>query len=372
MHELVLPLVLAVIGDLPYGTSATDTRQFDAAPAFIQAINADARTALVLHVGDIHSGKQSCTQAYDQAILDQWKAFRPPMVYTPGDNEWADCHKIKEGGGSYNAATGAIEHALDSQGQPVDYAGGDPLANLELVRSIFFPRPGQSLGRHPIAVHSQALDYDRAHPTDNRYAENVWFEQSQVLFLTLNMPGGSNNDTDPWYDAPRMSPVQAQEVADRTAANLRWLDTGFAQAQARGDAAVLIAMQADMWNLDDSAPDHIARYQPFIDRIASLTARYGKPVLLINGDSHIYRSDNPLMPGAPCVTESGAATQACDDDAYQHQPHGYHVGNFHRIVVHGGTLPLEWLRLTIRPGVNAADTPTTFGPFSWQRVQPTP
>ena len=96
---------VAVIGDMPYGTSPTDTVQFLANPAFINAINLDPDVSLVLHVGDIHSGKEYCTEAYDKAVFEQWKAFRIPVVYTPGDNEWADCHKVKEGAGSYNAAT---------------------------------------------------------------------------------------------------------------------------------------------------------------------------------------------------------------------------------------------------------------------------
>ena len=31
---------------------------------------------------------------------------------------------------------------------------------------------------------------------------------------------------------------------------------------------------------------------------------YGKPVLYLNGDSHIYRSDNPLQQSSTCYTES--------------------------------------------------------------------
>jgi hypothetical protein len=42
--------------------------------------------------------------------------------------------------------------------------------------------------------------------------------------------------------------------------------------------------------------------------------------------------------------------------------------NTHRIVVHGSTTPLEWLRLTVDPRVNAPNGPDAFGPFSWQRV----
>ena len=52
---------------------------------------------LVVHVGDIHSGKQFCTQAYDQTVFNLWTAYVDPLVYTPGDNEWADCHKAGRG-----------------------------------------------------------------------------------------------------------------------------------------------------------------------------------------------------------------------------------------------------------------------------------
>ena len=43
------------------------------------------------------------------------------------------------------------------------------------------------------------------------------------------------------------------------------------------------------------------------------------------------------------------------------------VGSFHRIVVHGSTVPLEYLRLTASPK-NQPATTTSFGPFSWERV----
>jgi hypothetical protein len=364
---------LAVIGDVPYGATATDTSQTTALPAFLKALDSDADVSLVLHVGDIHSGSQYCTQAYNLTVATDWKALTHPLVYTPGDNEWTDCHKAKEGGGTYNATTGKIDYKVDGSGNLINYAGGDPLANLDLVRSIFFAKPGKTLGA-AMDVHSQALEYDAAFPTDSAYAENVWFKKSNVLFVTANIPGGSNNDTDPWYGAPAMSPAQSQEVANRSAANKRWLDVAFARAVADNAMAVVIQVQADMWDLDGKAASHLAQYKQFVDLIAARAKAFGKPVLLINGDSHIYRSDNPLVSAAGCLAEpsAGQPAVACSDDVYANQPGGYNVPNFHRLVVHGSTLPLEWLKLTIDPGYDstAAAGPTRFGPFSWQRMQP--
>lgn len=57
-----------------------------------------------------------------------------------------------------------------------------------------------------------------------------------------------------------------------------------------------------------NAPRHIANCRPDIDRIARHTAAFGKPVQLIDGDLHIYRSDNPLAQGASCATEYAPAS----------------------------------------------------------------
>jgi len=130
-------LTLAVYGDAPYGTTPRDTAEFQATPAFIESVNADPAVDLVVHVGDIHSGKQYCTEAYNRGVYDLWTAFKDPLVYTPGDNEWSDCHKKAEGGGVWNPTTHVIDYVRDANLQPVDYAGGDPIANPPL------PSPGR-------------------------------------------------------------------------------------------------------------------------------------------------------------------------------------------------------------------------------------
>lgn len=337
-------LSIAVFGDAPYGVNNADTAQFNATPAFINTINSDPDVSLVLHVGDIHSGKQTCSEGYDQSIYDMWTAFTSPLVYTPGDNEWTDCHKTKEG-------------------------GVDPLQNLAYVRDIFFANPGHTLGVD-MPVLSQAQSFDANYPSDADYVENVMWKQSGVVFVTLNVPGGSNNDEDNWYGLERTQ-AQTDEILKRTSADLRWLDKAFAMAAADHARAVVIQIQADMWDLDGTDPKdlHIANYRQYIDSIAMHTSLFGKPVLLINGDSHGYRSDNPLVKGAPCVAENGAGEAACGDDAYDSHPNDYDVKNFHRIVVHGSTAPMEWLKLDVKPGDSEGRTgPSTFGPFSWKRM----
>src|SRR5471030_3267938 len=136
-----------------------------------------------------------------------------------------------------------------------------------------------------------------------------------------------------------MSAAQTQEVANRSAANLRWLDASFKKA----DLAVVIQIQADMWDVDGKTTAHLTQYTQFVDSIATHASAFGKPVLLLNGDSHFYRSDNPLVPRAPCVIEpaAGAVAATCTgsimpvgnpSDPYVDQPNGYNVPNFHRVV----------------------------------------
>ena len=363
------PLTIAVYGDSPYGVDPNDTSETNATPAFIEAINRDAKVEFVVHVGDIHSGKQFCTEDYDQTIYSLWMLFKNPLIYTPGDNEWTDCHKAGEGGN------------VLQNGVPVDYANGNPVANLELVRRIFFSNPGYALGGRNKQVMTQAQTFDPAHPGDSAYVENVMWQQSGVLFVTVNVPGGSNNDADNWYGQAR-SQTQTDEIAQRTQADLDWIAAAFTEAARTGADAVVVAIQADMWDLDSKPVSHLDGYEGLIGSIASHTLAFGKPVLLFNGDSHHYRSDNPLEAGQRCVFESGAGTGVVDctsipaapdftQDAWTNHP-TYDVPNFHRVVVHGSTTPLEWLRLTITPGVNAPASSTTFGPFSWQRIQPLP
>jgi hypothetical protein len=336
--------VLAVYGDAPYGTTPTDTVEFGKSAAFIDTVNADPDVTTVLHVGDIHSGKQYCTEPYDRSVYDLWQRFQDPLVYTPGDNEWSDCHKVAEGGGLYNATTHQIDYVQVNGANP-DYAKGDPARNLDLVRRIFFSRPGVSLGRHSMHVDSQARN---AIGPDAHYVENVMWQNKQTLFVTINLPGGSNNDADVWYGAPTATAAQNRERAERTRADIDWINKAFDTARHHaGIANVVIEAQADMWDSTDT-PAHETNYEPIVAAIAHGAKAFGKPTLMLNGDSHTYETGNPLTPGNT------------------YHP-GYDVPNFERIVVHGSTLPLEWLKLTIDPKANAARSDTAFGPFRWER-----
>ena len=378
-HGSKAPFTYAVYGDAPYGVNPTDTSETDATPGFIAAVNADSLVSGVVHVGDIHSGSQYCTKEYDEQISGLWTAFADPLVYTPGDNEWADCHKKKEGGGTFNINTGVIDYVLGADGQPVNYAKGNPAANLDLVRSTFFSQAGQTLGSGSLKVTTQAKAYDRRHPEDRAFVENVRWTKNHVVFVTINVPGGSNLISDPWYGAPETT-EQSQLRAALAGAATRWITAAFQEARDSDAAGVVIVDQADMWDLDGNPAGtaHLAAFEPIIQTIANQAKAFGNPVLMLNGDSHVYRSDNPLAQGAPCTGDDEGGVNICTSpvhnaaagstlEAWNSHP-AYNVANFHRVVVHGSTIPLEYLRLTVDPKAHYASTDTTFGIFSWQRV----
>jgi hypothetical protein len=338
---------IAAIGDWPYAnTSVSPIKRvlFDNAHLLSDSINADPDVSLVLHIGDIHSGSEPCTgdgltpplppgsiPTYNQSVFGFFEKFNPPFVYTPGDNEWTDCHKTKQ------------------------LTSGAPLNELAAVRNLFFPTPGKTLGVHKKHVSTQAHDFDRGHPEDALYVENVMWQHNGVVFVTVNMPG-SNNDGLPWSGNKNNlatppfldEPARAREAAQRTLADLRWLDKAFDRAEEEHAKAVVIGLQADMF--DPAAVvaggDGLGNYTIFVQELAQRSLRFGKPVLLINGDSHVYGSDKPL---ADHTSATGKIHNTPD------------VANLTRITVQGSTTkPAEWLKLTINP-----DTPTV---FSWKNV----
>jgi hypothetical protein len=105
-----------VIGDMPYGDS--EIAKF---PSRIQDINADSALKFVAHVGDIKNGSSVCSDEYFAKIRSEFDTFEHPLVFTPGDNEWVDCHRTNNG--AYN-----------------------PLERLAKLREVFFDEPGKTLG----------------------------------------------------------------------------------------------------------------------------------------------------------------------------------------------------------------------------------
>ena len=124
---------------------------------------------------------------------------------------------------------------------------------LQAIRQVFFSQPG-SLGTHPIPQRRQV-----------DVPENARWEWGGVVFATLNVPGPSGGGPTLWAD-------------------LAWLDKTFDRAEAIKAPGVMIIWQDDP--TDGSSPALVAK-------LKKRSAAFRKPVMLVHGDTHRYKLDNP-------------------------------------------------------------------------------
>ena len=143
------PVTYAINGDVPYGQE--QEARFG---ELFNAINDDPAVSLVAHLGDIKSGSTTCTDARFAAVAEHFADIKDPLVYTPGDNEWTDCHKATsaakpgEFGGVFSASPAGFKYIAAPPALPgfttdptkcFGYSCGNPADNLALVRNG--PRP---------------------------------------------------------------------------------------------------------------------------------------------------------------------------------------------------------------------------------------
>ncbi|HEX2894414.1 MAG TPA: metallophosphoesterase family protein, partial [Marmoricola sp.] len=234
----------AVIGDVPYGAD-----QIAAFPGWIRQINADPDVRSVVHLGDIKNGSSVCSDAYFDQIRADFDTFRDPLVYTPGDNEWTDCHRANNG--AYN-----------------------PLERLDRLRQVFFDEPGRTLGQKQLRVETEA-----------GFPENVLYHRARVTFAAANVPG-SDNGLQPWtgLGLTQPTPEQTRAVADRTTADIALLRRAFAEAKQRGDRGVVVMQQADMFDPTYTPTwGDIGAFQPWVQAIVDEASHFRGQVYLLNG-----------------------------------------------------------------------------------------
>ncbi|MBC7804115.1 MAG: metallophosphoesterase [Candidatus Parcubacteria bacterium] len=200
--------------------------------AMIDRMNAEP-LAFVVHVGDITSGSGPCGDEWLEARSRQFARFKAPFVLLPGDNEWTDCRK----------------------------SGFDPAERLQKWRSLF-------------CVGGGSLPLERQ---KGKYCENVRWVHDNVVFAGVNIPGGNNNLRD------------AAENAERMKAVFAWLDE--AEALARKRDGLVILMHANPLLTHRFGTEG---YAPVRERLARLGREMPGKVLLVHGDTHRFRDDEPL------------------------------------------------------------------------------
>ncbi|QGF24894.1 metallophosphoesterase [Raineyella fluvialis] len=300
---------MAVIGDVPYGSA-----QIAAFPTWIDQINADPDVRFVTHVGDIKNGSSRCDDAYFQQIQTDFDRFQDPLVYTIGDNEWTDCHRGNNG--AYN-----------------------PLERLSALRSVFFSEPGRTNGQ-AVPIDSQSAA---------GFPENVNFERAGLDVAAVDIVG-SNNDLQPWTGIGLTAPTAAQldEERARTANAIVTIDRAFDDAQRHQHTAVAIMLQADMFDPTYTPTwNDISAFQPLVRHLVERSAAFDGEVYLFNGDSHVFRVDQPLAAGSTWLATYGITNAS--------------AGNLTRVTVDGSSNNKDWLKLTVHP---QADSHVV----TWERI----
>jgi len=299
-------------GDLPY----SDVQAQVGVPNLIADMNRH-ELAFTVHDGDLKAGNgtagsvtpTTCVDALYTQALGFFNSLRAPAILTPGDNDWTDCDRASNG-------------------------GFKSLERLDHERQVFFSTPF-SLGQHRLRLEQQSAPLCLGVNGPTPCVENRRWNVGGVTFATLNVQGSCNNLCDTAPDP--------NEFAARNAANIAWLQETFAEAKARGSAAVMLIAQADPgWDLSDGTrsplrdPKTLAEtdgqpdgFQAYLVALRSEVVAFQRPVAYVHGDSHYFRVDKPLQ-----------------------NAKGQRVENFTRVETFGdnqgnGTNDVNWLKVTV-------------------------
>lgn len=272
----------AAFGDAPY--AGDDLMRVQ---RVIEELN-EASLEWVINVGDILF--YPCSDDMFRSRHALFRTIRHPVVLTPGDNDWTDCHGRREG--RY-----------------------EPLERLQALRTVFFPETGHAIGGKALRTESQG----------GEFPENLLWVHQGVVFATVHVVG-SHNGRNPFASRTQADDAEADR---RETAAIQWLEQTFRQAEERGARAIVLAWHAAP--AFDREPGHAWRVG-FEDILAALeiqVAAWGRPVMLLHGDDHRYLVDHPLT----------------------NRRDGQPLENFTRVEVMG-TPRIGWVRVVVDPAAS--------------------
>lgn len=164
-----------------------------------------AEPAFIIATG-IKSAGEPCTDRLYEARRDLMNGAEHPLLLLPAGSDWTECRNS-------NGKSNATER-------------------LNRIRELFFREP-ESLGARKLAVNRQS-----AIAKFRDYAENTYWEQDNILFVTLNIPAKNNHYLS---EAGRNS-----EYEDRMVANRAWLHRAFLTAKRKNLPGVVLVMDGDI------------------------------------------------------------------------------------------------------------------------------
>ena len=294
-------LTLAVYGDSPYlGHGLPDAADV---PSSTRRRRSSTRST------PTRACRRSCTSATSTRAASPARSVRPvdlrPLdgvraaaVYTPGDNEWSDCTKAKEEPGSDN------DNVDDAPRPAAREPGARP---ADLLR-----QPGPDAGPAPDAGDLAGERLRPAHPTTRvRRERHVGAVEDGVR--DAQHPGRLEQRHRPLVRQDAHDAVEPGQQTEMDAAHRRRRPLaerglraggGRQRAQRRDHRPVRHVGHGGQRRRTRRTT---SRSSP---RWPSNATSFGKPVLYLNGDSHVYRSDNPLEQSSTCYTETRRVRRA--------------------------------------------------------------
>lgn len=258
---------------------------------------------MIVHAGGIKGDTESCGDTLLNARLQVLDDSPTPLLYVPGETDWAECQKPSNG-------------------------KFDAVERLNRLRELFFPLD-TTLGRRTLPVVRQS---DQA--LFRSYRENVRLVTGGVMLVGLNLPGDNNH-----Y---RIEGGRNSEFEDRREANRQWLTRAFSLAEQRDLPGIVVIAHADPlfgngWekrgkpSLLDAFVRHGARdgYLEFKRQLRDLSSKFSGQVLLVHASDNGFSVDKPLRDTS-----------------------GKIVANFTRVALPIGA-PSRWTELTITPGTRS-------------------
>jgi hypothetical protein len=232
---------LGLIGDTPYTSS-----QAKSLVTLEKTMN-DADLSYVVHIGDIKSETDSCPDSVYTSNRDLFDKFADPFIYTPGDNEWANCP--------------------------------DKAGPLSMIRRTFWPT----------GAGSPTLGVRKETPLrqSDVYPENARWTKGGIVFATIHSVGGSNGGS-------------GSERTARVAADIAWLRAAFDEGERIGARGVVIMTHAN-WG-EPYGTSAGSSFSGLKQALEEEVVAWGKPVVFVHGDTHHFRIDHPMESNGHTVT----------------------------------------------------------------------
>jgi hypothetical protein len=177
-----------------------------ATQGLLEAIGLDRQIAFIAYDGNLKSPTERCDDTVYERRQQVLETSRAPLVFIPGQHDWADCGSTQAG-------------------------GYDVLERLDFLRQTFFAY-NTSLGQSTLPLIRES-EVARFHA----YRENVLWQVDDTVFVGLNVVGGNNH----YLTAGGRN----GEYDDRAIATAFWLEHAAEYARRHSARALVVFEQAD-------------------------------------------------------------------------------------------------------------------------------